>query len=416
MRKYIHTSVISGEISATPSKSYTIRALAGALLSEGYTVITNPAICDDTNAALCILADLGAAYEHSNDSILVKGGSNAGKKILDCGESALCVRLFSAIVPLLNNDMTIMGHGTLQLRNFSELEQSLNSAGLKCESMGGYLPLNIRGNYTKDKFSIDCSISSQFLSGLLFALPTLNFDTSIHVVNLNSKPYIDLTMKILNQFGINIQHKDLKEFKISGNQKYQSTKLVVEGDWSNAAFLLVAGAIAGSVKVSGLSINSYQGDKKILEILDKAGALISIDNDFIKITKNKLKAFEYDASDTPDLFPPLVSLAVNCEGISKIIGTERLVNKESNRMNALLSEFTKLGINITNLDNTLYIEGGDIHGCEVESNNDHRIAMAFAVAGLNSDVPVIIDNTECVTKSYPEFFNDLKKIGGNIHE
>jgi len=416
MKKSIHTSVINGEINAPSSKSYTIRALAGALLSDGYSIILKPAICEDVKAAIEVIECLGAEVEISKNSFLVKGGLNLKRKIINCGESALCVRLFSAIAPILSDEIIIQGKGTILNRSFADVVEGLNSLGVICESERGYLPLKIKGSYTKSEVSIDCSVSSQFLSGLLFALPLIVNDTKINIINLKSKPYISLTMDILKQFGIKIKQNNFEEFNINGKQSFQSTNISVEGDWSNSAFLLVAGAIAGSVKVRGLNLNSYQGDRKILEVLDKAGAIITIDNESLQVKMNILKTFNYDATDTPDLFPPLVILALGCDGTSKIAGTNRLLNKESNRLKALISEFTKLGIKIYEEDNTLNIEGGKVFGCEVDSHNDHRIAMALAVAGLKSESPVIINDAECVKKSYPDFFNDLKNIGGQIDE
>ncbi len=416
MMKCIHTSVINGEIYAPASKSYTIRALAGALLAEGYSQIVNPAICDDTKVAIGIIENLGAEVEHSLNSIKVKGGLRIKNNIINCGESALCVRLFSAMAPLFNDGIKLEGCGTLLKRDFSDVVQSLAGFGIECSSNQGRLPLTIRGSYHKNEIKIDCSVSSQFLSGLLFTLPKLNSDTNVIVTNLQSKPYIDLTLEILGYFGIKIYHDEFRIFKIQGNQKYLPTNIIVEGDWSNAAFILVSGAVAGSVKVHGLNIDSNQGDRKILEVLDKSGALITIDKDFIQVSKNKLDAFKYNATDTPDLFPPLVGLAVNCKGISEISGVNRLRNKESNRLDALISEFTKLGINIYFSNNTLFVEGGDIKGCEVNSHKDHRIAMALVIAGLNSEEQIKINDSEFVSKSYPEFFNDLKKIGGQIDE
>ncbi|MFH1049911.1 MAG: 3-phosphoshikimate 1-carboxyvinyltransferase [bacterium] len=416
MKKFIHTSVIDGEIQAPSSKSYTIRAFAGALLSDGHSIILNPSICEDTKSALAIIEELGAEVEHSKNSIRIKGRLNKKKHILDSGESALCLRLFSALAPLFSIDITITGQGSLLKRNFTDVEQSLKAAGINCESNDGFLPIKINGKYGKSEIDIDSSRSSQFLSGLLFALPILDFNTTINVSTLQSKPYINLTLEILKQFGIKINHTDFKEFNISGNQKYNSTNIIVEGDWSNSSFLLVAGAISGNVKIKGLNINSLQGDRNILQIIDRAGAFITINEDNIEIKKGVLRSFNYNASDTPDLFPPLVSLATACEGISKIVGTDRLLNKESNRLKTLISEFSKLGINIFEQDNTLFVEGGNIRGAEVDSHHDHRIAMALAVAGLTSDKPVIINNAECVSKSYHDFYKDLKIIGGKIDE
>ncbi|MFC2130933.1 3-phosphoshikimate 1-carboxyvinyltransferase [Bacteroidota bacterium] len=416
MKKSIQKSIIKGEIVAPPSKSLMIRALTGALMSEGFSVILNPIICNDTSAAIDIIKSLGANVEQSSESILIKGALHKEAVDIDCIESALCARLFSAIAPLLAKDIRIIGKGSLLNRNLSDVTNNLISLGIICESSNGRLPFSIKGDYKINEIKVDCSKSSQFLTGLLFALPLCNHDTIINVDNLISKPYINLTIDILCNFGIKIEHKEFKRFYIEGNQKYTPVNIIIEGDWSNSAFLLVAGAIAGNVSVKGLNINSMQGDKNILEILDKAGAYISIKEDSIQIMQSKLTAFEFDLTDTPDLFPPIVSLACYCNGVSKIHGANRLVNKESNRLNALISEFSKLAVKIFLKENTLFIEGGKLKGCDVDSHNDHRIAMALTIAGLTSEEPIIINNAECISKSYPSFYDDMKILGGNIHE
>jgi 3-phosphoshikimate 1-carboxyvinyltransferase len=416
MKKFIHTSEVRGKITAPASKSQTIRAMIGAVLSESNTKIINPLYCHDTETVLSIIQFFRAGIEESENLLAISGGLKNIPDIINCGESATCVRIFSAIALLLDDYIKIEGRGTLLNRDFSDVVRSLNSIGIDCTSNNGLLPLKIKGGKAFNAFKLDCSQSSQFLSGLLFTLPLLNYDTDILANNLISKSYIDLTIEILNKFNISVIRQNDDRFKIEGNQKYESTEIEIEGDWSNAAYLLVAGAIGGYIDLYGLNINSVQGDKKILEIINVCGSGITLKSDSIEIKKGHLLGFIYDASDTPDLFPPLVALAVNCTGESRIKGIHRLRNKESDRLSSLTEEFSKLGAVIKTENNTMIIEGGILKGGEVFSHNDHRIAMSLAIAGINSEKPVVIGNSECVSKSYPDFFGDLKQIGVKINE
>ena len=257
---------------------------------------------------------------------------------------------------------------------------------------------------------MDGAFSSQLLTGLLMALPLHNEDTELYVHNLKSKPYIDLTGNILNQFDIKINHRNYEWFYIEGNQKYSPVNADTEGDWSGAAFLVVAAAIAGNLKINKIDINSAQGDKAIVEVAKIAGAKLEYFDYGISVTKNNLQAFEYDATDTPDLFPPLVALAVYCKGKSVIHGVHRLKHKESNRALTLKTEFEKIGAKIIIEDNKMIIEGSKITGNKVSSHNDHRIAMALAIAGLQAEGEMIIEGSEAVAKSWPDFFEDLESI------
>lgn len=248
------------------------------------------------------------------------------------------------------------------------------------------------------------------------ALPTVKKNSRIFVHNLNSKPYIDMTLKFLKDVNIKIQHDNYDRFIIPGNQKYDIGKYQIEGDWSSASFLMVAGAIGGSIQISGLSLDSKQADKKILEALQSSGALISFKNNSIKVEKHNLRAFSFDATDCPDLFPPLVALACNCNGKSYIKGIERLFFKESNRAEALKRVFTTLGAKMRISTNLMEVEGQKLKGGTIHSFNDHRIAMAAAISAITASNEVLIQKSECVSKSYPGFFNDFKSIGGQVYE
>jgi 3-phosphoshikimate 1-carboxyvinyltransferase len=276
--------------------------------------------------------------------------------------------------------------------------------------------LSIQGPIRGGKCEIDGSVSSQLLTGLLMALPLASGNSEILVKDLKSRPYIDMTMQILKSFGIIVENDDYKIFRINGNQKYKPTRYTVEGDWSGGAFLLVAGAINGNITVKGLRKDSRQSDVAVLKALQSAGAKMKVDEDEISISQSGMKAFEFDATHSPDLFPPLVALACYCKGTSSIKGVSRLKHKESDRTEALRQEFTKLGIEIFVKDDFMYVTGGQPQGGRTESHEDHRIAMALAVASLGATGRVFIRDSQCVAKSYPAFFDDIRQAGVYVNE
>lgn len=243
---------------------------------------------------------------------------------------------------------------------------------------------------------IDGSISSQLLTGLLMALPVASNDSVIKVSNLKSRPYIDMTLQVLEKFGIKVEHTGHEIYRIKGGQEYRPAAFTVESDWSGGAFLLVAGAIGGEVNVEGLRPDSRQSDKAVLTALDKAGARVSITENKITVSRSDLKCFEFDATESPDLFPPLVALAACCKGITGIKGAKRLIHKESNRAEALVKEFGKMNIKVEINDDYMLVTGGKIKGAHVESHNDHRIAMATAVAALRADGRVFIKDSHAI--------------------
>jgi 3-phosphoshikimate 1-carboxyvinyltransferase len=309
------------------------------------------------------------------------------------------------------------GTGSLLKRPVQMITDSLNQLGCRCQSQEGYLPVWIKGPLKSGKALIDGSVSSQLLTGILMALPVVKGDSEISVSNLQSLPYIDMTISMLKQFGISVSHHQYEVFRIAGKQKYQPATLTVEGDWSGAAFLLVAGALAGSVTVRGLQADSLQADRQILRAMGFAGAKIDTGDNQVTVCHEELKAFDFDATHCPDLFPPLVALAAHCNGVSRIEGVGRLIHKESNRAKVLQEEFYKLGISIRVEGGNLYVTGPSLMKTgEVDSHGDHRIAMAAATVAMIARTPVKISGAECVTKSYPEFYRDLKSLGGRIDE
>jgi len=416
MERCVEPSAIKGQVKAPASKSMTQRAIAAALLADGQSIISNPSYCDDSLAAMSIAIGLGARVNPLTDELKITASGELKEPKLNCGESGLAMRMFSPIAALYPAEITMIGTNSLKKRPMFMIEEALNQLGAKCSSTDGFLPLTIKGPINGGHCEIDGSISSQLLTGLLMALPLASTDSEIKVNNLKSKPYIDMTIQVLKSFGITIHNSNYSLFKIPGNQKYISQNYTVEGDWSGGAFLLVAGAISGQISIVGLRTDTKQSDMAIIKALEKAGAEMKIDENKIDISRSELKAFDFDATESPDLFPPLVTLASYCHGISTIKGVSRLIFKESDRATALKEEFSKMDIGVEIKDDLMYITGGQPHGARVESHEDHRIAMAIAVAALGATDKVCIRDSQCVGKSYHGFFNDLRQLGAIVYE
>jgi len=416
MEKSIRPSEIKGIVRAPASKSMLQRAIAAALLSEGTTRILNPTYSNDALAALRVVEALGARVTAGKDVILIRGGMKPTGEVLDCGEAGLSIRMFSPIAALWHEALTLTGEGSLVTRPVSMIEEPLKQLGAVVTTTNGCPPLTVRGPLQGGEAEVDGSVSSQLLTGLLMALPRARGDSRLKVKDLKSTPYIDMTLDLLDRFGVVVEHTGYETFFIKGNQTYSCEEYSVEGDWSGAAFLLTAGAVGGSVTVTGLDIASPQADRKILDALRAAGAGVKLSGNAVEVTKTELKGFEFDATHCPDLFPPLVVLACNCSGTTVLTGVERLVHKESNRAAVLEKEFSALGAVIRISGNRMEIDGVTLNGGVVDSHNDHRIAMAGAAAALNARGGVTVRGYECTAKSYPDFFDDLSRIGGDVYE
>jgi len=416
MERSVEPSYVSGMVKAPPSKSMTQRAIAAAILADGQSQIINPSYCDDSLAAMSIAVSLGARVDPETDKVTITGSGELKERKLNCGESGLAIRMFSPVAALYDEEIVMTGGGSLKKRPMNMIGDALNQLGAQCTSTEGYLPLTIKGPLKGGYCEIDGSVSSQLLTGLLMSLPLTEVDSSIKVNNLKSRPYIDMTLSVLKEYGIEIFNDNYKLFRVNGRQKYRPVTFEVESDWSGGSFLLVAGAINGNLKISGLRTGSFQSDIAVLKALDQAGAKIKISDNVIEVVKSELRAFELDATESPDLFPPLVALAAYCNGVSKIKGISRLKHKESDRAEALSEEFSKMGIKINTEDDYLFVTGGTIKGARVNSHDDHRIAMAVAVAALGATDEVFIKDSHCVAKSYPRFFDDLRSLGAIVHE
>lgn len=415
MMRSIKPSTISGTISIPSSKSYVQRAIAIAALGSGKSVIQGVTFCKDVLAAMKTAEGLGAIVtQHGNDIEITGSVSRDGGEI-NCGESGLCIRMFSPIIARLDQEFIVHGVGSLKTRPLHMIQDALQQFGAICESDNGYVPLTIKGPLKGGEGDIDGSVTSQLLTGLLIALPTIKNDSILNVSNLKSIPYIDMTIEIMQIFGVDIIHQDYKLFTIPGQQQYRSCTYRAEGDWSAGAFWVVAGAISGDITLENLNPQSSQGDRLILDIVQKAGVTFRFHDGDLTIDQSELIPFEADLSNAPDLFPPLVALGAAIDGVSVIKGVSRLAHKESNRGETLRDIFEKLGVKIELDGDLMRITGGTLKGgAMVDSHNDHRIAMAAAVAALGGERMVQILNAESVTKSYPNFFEDLQQLKGIV--
>ena len=417
----IQPSKLSGNIMAAASKSSMQRACAAALVAKGTSVIKNPGHSNDDKAALDIIQRLGAVTSfRDNELVIQSNGVMPTDNSINCGESGLSIRMFTPLVALSEKAISIEGAGSLVTRPMDFFDEILPSLGVKVESNKGKLPLNIQGPIKPADIEIDGSLSSQFLTGMLLAYAASDASgVSIKVKNLKSKPYIDLTLAVMKQFNLKVPENHNYEtfyFAPSDLQVQPYTHhYTVEGDWSGAAFLLVAGVIAGPITVEGLDVQSTQADKAILQALIDSGAGISIRPEEIELRPMPLRAFHFNATECPDLFPPLVALASFCEGKTVIEGTSRLTHKESNRALTLQEEFGKLGVKIDLQDDLMIVHGGaNVKSAKVHSRHDHRIAMACAVAALKAEGEVVIEDAEAINKSYPDFYEHLKTLGAII--
>jgi 3-phosphoshikimate 1-carboxyvinyltransferase len=414
----VHPRCLSGTVQAIPSKSQAHRALICAALAEGPTVINCSGESEDIVATVECLSALGTVIKREAESFTVIPLNLKLRKNdtpLPCGESGSTFRFLLPLVGALGCGASFFLKGQLPKRPLSPLDSELTAHGCTLSSQGT-VPFHITGQLQPGKYALNAGVSSQFISGLLFALPLLGEDSELLLLGkAESFPYIELTMAMLQLFGIKIEF-DGKVFLIPGNQTYHSPgELNVEGDWSNAAFWLSAGAInTDKVICGGLKLQSRQGDRAILDILTQFGCHIETEGNNVIVSGGKIHGIEIDAKNTPDLVPILAVVGTAAEGTTVIRNAQRLRIKESDRLAAVTDVLQGLGANITETEDGLVIKGGALTGGDVSSWGDHRIAMAAAIAATICKEAVIIKGAEAVNKSYPHFFNDLSKLGGSV--
>jgi 3-phosphoshikimate 1-carboxyvinyltransferase len=410
---------LQGEIKVPPSKSLCHRAIIAAGLSKGASNIHNIIYSEDILATCNGMKALGVEIKEAQNCLSIDG-TNFGNNLLseiDCIESGSTLRFLIPIALLSTKPVTFSGRGRLSSRPLTPYYQIFDEKNIFYSSKEG-LPLTIKGLLTAGTFSIEGNISSQFITGLMFSLPLLKGDSMLIITTeLQSKGYVDLTIDILNKFGVKIENNNYREFFIKGSQKYNAQHYTVEGDFSQAAFWLAAGILGGQVQCNSIDTASLQGDKAIVDIIKEMGGDITVYKDKIVTKASTTKGITIDASECPDLVPILAVLASLSKGTTRIVNAERLRIKESDRLKAMASELNKLGAFIEETQDGLIINGVEsLKGGTVDSWKDHRIAMALSVAAIKCTEPVIITNSDAVKKSYPQFFKDFKSLGGEVNE
>jgi 3-phosphoshikimate 1-carboxyvinyltransferase len=343
---------------------------------------------------------------------------------IHCGESGLSIRMFTPIASLAHTLVEITGEGSLIVRPMDFFDEVLPKLGVNIQSNEGRLPMKVHGPLQPADIEVDGSLSSQFLTGLLMAYAAADAQgVSLHVKELKSRPYIDLTLQLMQTFGLQVpKNNNYESFYFAGSKANNGDSLTrtytVEGDWSGAAFLLVAGAIdGGEIRVNGIFHQSRQADKRIVDALLSAGAHLHVGEDYVSVRHSYLQGFTFDATDCPDLFPPLVALAYMCKGPTTIHGLKRLKHKESDRGITLKEEFDKLNVEVKLEGDIMTVMGTgkvQVMNQKLNSHHDHRIAMAVAVAALCADLDIEIRNAEAVNKSYPDFWDHLTALGAKV--
>lgn len=413
-------SPLKGDIKIPPSKSLAHRAVICAGLSEGISNIDNIIFSEDIKATTMGMESFGIEVNRKDESININGKSKLSlvNSIINCNESGSTLRFLIPLALLTGEEINFEGRGKLVSRPLDVYYEMFKNQNIHYENNNGQLPLKVKGALKPGTFYVKGNISSQFITGLMFALPLLEGDSKIIVTTeLESKGYVDLTIDCMESFGVKIENKNYKEFYIKGNQKYINRDYRVEGDFSQAAFWIIAGILGANIKCKDLNLNSLQGDRIILDIVKEMGANIKISEDTIEVCESQTKGIVIDASECPDLVPILSVLGALSEGTTKIINAERVRIKECDRLKAMQTELSKVGADIEETKDGLIIRGkSSLKGGTVDSWNDHRIAMAMAVASIKCQEPIIITNSNAVTKSYPEFWKDFKMLGGNIDE
>lgn len=409
MYKELYRGNLFGTIIVPPSKSDSQRALLAASLASGSSHIYNVGSSDDEKAMLRNVRALGAEVRFHEQYVEILGPLEKADSIqLNVGESGLGLRLMLACTLAHASKVVLDGEGSLLNRSQHFLEHQLIDLGIGVQSRHSKLPLRLEGMLKSGRYQLDGSTSSQFLSGLLMSFPLISGETELLVDNLRSSPYIQMTLQTMESFGVYVKREGYERFVIRGSQNYQAQNYAVEGDWSAASNWLVAAALGHKLKVLGLTLESIQADKAILDALQAASCIISIDEQGISVDGSSRSAFDFDCTHCPDLFPALVCLAAHCEGESRIFGANRLIHKESNRAEALIQEYAKIGIKVKQENDSLVIEGGKVKGSlELHSHHDHRIAMSLAIACLSASQDCALGAPDSVAKSYPEFWEHL---------
>lgn len=409
---------LGGDIKVPSSKSLCHRSIICASLSKGRSTIQNVYFSKDILATIEAMKSLGVEINTFEDSVCINGTAKVvlENRSIFCGESGSTLRFIIPVVSTLGEEVVLSGAGKLVERPLDVYYKIFDEQKICYSNSEGRLPLHINGILKSGNYKIKGDISSQFITGLLFALPLLEGDSEIEVTTeLESKPYVDMTLDMLQKFNIHVVNENYEKFIVKGRQLYKSCDYYVETDFSQAAFFLVIGVLGNKVSCQKMNINSHQGDKHIVDILKEMGGNIQILDNCITAIPSKTNGVIVDAAQCPDLVPVIASIAAVSNGVTEIINASRLRLKESDRLQAISSQLNKIGADVKEKKDGLVINGKNkLKGGVVSSFNDHRIAMALASVSSMCSGNLVIQGADCVNKSYPDFWNDFAKIGGHV--
>lgn len=412
----VKASPLAGEYTAPPSKSDSHRALIGAALADGFSHVSPLILSKDMEATLSALEALDCRLQLQGDTALVQGiaGSPTGHIRIYCGESGSTLRFLLPIAAAFGIEAVFTGSGKLPQRPLGLYHDLLSCKGISlCKLECDELPLKISGQLQAGRFELAGDVSSQFVTGLLFALPLLQGDSELVLTSpLESKPYVDMTLDTLLRYGICVE-ETARGYRVAGGQRYLPCTYTVEGDYSNAAFFAAAGLFSSGISITGLCPVSRQGDREIFDLLRRFGASVTEQNGMVTVARGDLCGIQIDAAQIPDLVPVLAVVGTFASGTTHIYNAHRLKLKESDRLAAIADALNAVGAEVFHDGDSLTVRGGKrLRGGVVSSCNDHRIAMSMAVAALFSDSDIFIDGAEAVEKSYPKFFEDFNRLGG----
>ena len=425
MKIRITPSPVSGVVSAPPSKSYTHRAVILATLAAGESIIQSPLISDDTLYTIDACRSLGADITLDGDRLKITGTGGqirvADEQRIFAGNSGSTIRMVAPLAALSQTKVVFDGDSRLRQRPIGDLLSALESLGAHARSLGsnGCPPVEIqRGKFTGGEIVTPGRVSSQHISSLLMIAPYTEEGIKIKIAGgLHSRPYIDITLDAMRAFGVEAVNQDYKKFLVKGGQKYKARQYRIEGDYSSAAYFFAAAIGGKPITVKNLKTNSVQGDSYLLNILSQMGCAVEHQKEQVRISRRKeLSGINIDMGDYPDLVPTVAVVAAYARGKTKITNIAHLRFKETDRITNTATELGRMGIRVEVTDNTMVVYGDKPRGAEIEAHADHRLAMSFAIATLFAEGDSVINGAEAVTKSYPQFFADLKKLGAKIEE
>lgn len=409
---------LNGQFYAPPSKSATHRALLCAGLARGVSRLTHVGLSDDAKATMEGLKAFGANIQCQKDEVRVEGVETPSQSVcqINCQESGSTLRFLIPVAAALGISACFTGKGRLPERTLQPFVEAFSQKGVTID-YSGRLPFSVRGTLEPGEYAISGNVSSQFVTGLLLGLPMLPKPSRIRLTTpLSSSPYVDMTLDLLRTFGAEVT-ADSFGYQIPSLGRFQPADIRVEGDYSGAAFFLCGAALFGNVLCNGLSRETRQGDRAVLSLLEQFGARVKRQSERVTVAQSQLKGIEINADSIPDLVPILAVIGAFAEGETRILNASRLRLKESDRLSAMAQGLSKMGAEIMELPDALYLKGKKRlpGGCQVDSFSDHRVAMALSVAALGCEKPVEILNAQCVSKSYPEFYQDFISMGGMVH-